>query len=448
MIPIITGVIITVLTLIFLGVKGHLHQCPPNQIMVFSGGSSRKLGYRLVRGTLGFRKPFLERVDTVELTNMIIELAANNAYAKGGVPLNVVGVANVKIASHEPLIHNAIERFLGKSRPEIMQVAKATLEGSLRGVLATLTPEQLNEDRGLFQERLVSEVEQDMTALGLVVDTLRIQNITDDVKYLDSIGRIRNAELLSSARVAEAIARADASVASSENNEREVEARVAAQIEITRAEGERSIQDAVTRRAAVVAEEQANIAAQVARAKAELDVQRARLDQVKAQLQADVIAPAQAKCEAMEAQAAANVASIVEDGKARASALEQLAEAWTDAGDNAREIFLIQKIEPIIKQLTATIGQTSVQKYTVIDTSSSGGGGMDAAKLVGFAEQLKEVFGVDVVAKLQEMAPAGGTLAKASLPTPKADPEAFRAPVPEPEPEMPKPFFSPPPVQK
>ncbi len=445
---VIIGVVLTLGLLIGAGIWGHLHQCPPNQILVFSGGSGGR-GYRLVKGTLGVRRPFVERVDMIDLTNMTIELNATNAYAKGGVPVNVVGVANVKIASHEPLVNNAIERFLGKGRTEIMQIAKATLEGSLRGVLATLTPEQLNEDRNLFQERLVQEGEQDMNALGLVVDTLRIQNITDDVKYLDSIGRIRNAELLSSARVAEAIARADASVRSSENSEREVEARIAAQINITKAEGERSVQDAITRRAAVVAEERATVAAQVARAKAELDVQKARLDQVRAQLQADVIAPAQAKCEAMEAQAAANVASIVEDGKARASALQQLAEAWTGAGDNAREIFLIQKIEPIIKQLTATIGQTSVQKYTVIDSSRSAGGGMDAARLAGLAEQFKEVFGVDIVSKLQEMAPLDQGGSHPELPEraskPVVEKEAFVAP--DPEPDLPKPFFTPPPIR-
>jgi flotillin len=444
---VIIGVVVTLLFLIGAGIWGHLHQCPPNQILVFSGGSGAR-GYRLVKGTLGVRRPFVERVDTVDLTNMTIELNATNAYAKGGVPVNVVGVANVKIASHEPLVHNAIERFLGKSRAEIMQVAKATLEGSLRGVLATLTPEQLNEDRSLFQERLVQEGEQDMNALGLVVDTLRIQNITDDVKYLDSIGRIRNAELLSSARVAEAIARADASVRSSENSERETEARIAAQIDITKAEGERSVQDAITRRAAVIAEEQALVAAKVARARAELDVQKARLDQVRAQLDADVIAPAKARCEAMEAQAAASVASIIEDGKARASALSQLSLAWTEAGDNAREIFLIQKIEPIIQQLTATIGQTNVQKYTVIDTGS--GGGSDASRLVGVAEQIKELFGVDVVAKLQQMAPVEGTQSAPQLPSPAIETKAeeFTVPAAQVQEDFPKPFFSTPPVQR
>src|SRR6185436_19564972 len=129
------------------------------------------------------------------------------AYSKGGVPLTVQGVANVKIAGHELVLNHAIERFLGKNRLEVMSIAKATLEGSLRGVLATLTPEQVNEDKILFADRLVQEVEHDMTCLGLVVDTLKIQNVADDVSYLNSIGRKQTAEVIRVARIAEARAK-------------------------------------------------------------------------------------------------------------------------------------------------------------------------------------------------------------------------------------------------
>ena len=46
---------------------------------------------------------------------MVIDLTATNAYSKGGIPLTVQGVANVKVAGHEPLLNHAIERFLGKT---------------------------------------------------------------------------------------------------------------------------------------------------------------------------------------------------------------------------------------------------------------------------------------------------------------------------------------------
>lgn len=402
---ILAGVVLFFVVLLILAFKNLYYVCTPSQVLIFSGSrtsvAGKSYGYRLIKGGSSFRKPFIEKVDMIDVSNMIIDLQATNAYVKGGVPVNVVGVANVKIASHEPLINNAIERFLGKTRAEVMAIAKATLEGSLRGVLATLTPEQLNEDRNLFAERLVQEVENDMTALGLVVDTLKIQNITDDVKYLDSIGRTRNADLLSSARVAEAIARADSMVRTAENNEREVHAQITADTSVAQADAQKMLTDALTQRQAVVAEENAAVAAMVAKAKAEVEVQKARIEQIRRQLEADVIQPAKAACEAAEENAKAQVAPIIEDGRARAEALRLMAKSWRDAGEDAREIFLLQKIEPVIEQITASIGTAPIEKMTMIGSSS--GGSLDAGKLLGMAEQIKEVFGIDVVDKLQRM---------------------------------------------
>lgn len=402
---IVGGALGVIVALLVLSLKSLFYVCPPNRVLIFSGASrrvgDRRVGYRVIKGGNAWRRPFIERVDAIDLTNMIIELNATGAYAKGGVPLNVQGVANVKIAGHEPVLNNAIERFLGRSRAEVMGIAKATLEGSLRGVLATLTPEQVNEDRNLFNEKLVQEVEQDMTALGLVVDSLKIQNITDDVRYLDSIGRIRNANLLSSARVAEAQARADASVRSSENLLQEVTAQITAQTRVATADADKRLTDAVTRRDAVIAEEMAAVAALIAKAEAEIKVQTERIEQTRRQLEADVIAPARAECESMEQKAQADVAPIIEDGRARAAALTQLAESWAKAGDQAREIFLLQKLESIVKQLTATIAETHVERMTVIDTQV--GGGTDATKLIALNEQVKELFGIDLAEKVRGM---------------------------------------------
>jgi flotillin len=396
------------LALFLLSLKGLIYNCAPNEVLIFSGKrrrvGDRVYGYRLIKGGTGIRIPFLERVDRMDLTNMVIDLTAMGAYSKGGVPLTVQGVANVKVAGHEPVLNNAIERFLGKGRQEIAAIAKATLEGSLRGVLASLTPEQVNEDRTLFAERLVQEVEADMTTLGMVVDTLKIQNVQDEVHYLDSIGRIRNAELNSKARTAEAVAKADSIEKQAENQLREVETQIEAEISVVKAEGQRRLTDALTRREAVVAEENATVAAAVAQAKAEVEVQKARIEQVRGKLQAEIIEPAKAACEAAEKAARAAVAPIVEDGKARAEALTTLAKSWQTAGDSARQIFLLQKIEPVISQITSTIAQANIEKITVIDPKiSAAGGAFNPGRLLSLAEQAKEVFGIDIVEKLRAM---------------------------------------------
>ncbi|MGE0000736.1 MAG: flotillin family protein [Fimbriimonadaceae bacterium] len=404
------GTVGVLVALLLLNLRTLFYVCPPNRVYIFSGTrrlvAGRRLGYRILKGGNMLRIPFIERVDQLDLTNMIIELGASGAYAKGGVPLNVQGVANVKVAGYEPVLNNAIERFLGKNRAEIMGIAKATLEGSLRGVLATLTPEEINEDRNLFNERLVQEVEQDMTALGLVVDSLKIQNMTDDVRYLDSIGRIRNASLIASARIAEAEARAASEIRRAENTLKEAQAQIDAETKVAQADAERRLIDAQTRRAAVVAEERAAVAALVAQAEAELKVQGARIEQVRKQLEADVIAVSEANCKAMEQRASADVATIVEEGRARADALLKLSEAWERAGPQAREIMVMQKLEPVLKIVTDTIADTKIDKLTVLGGS---GGKSDTSSLYLANEQIKEVFGIDIAEKVRHFGGAPGT---------------------------------------
>ncbi|MEO7454101.1 MAG: SPFH domain-containing protein [Fimbriimonadales bacterium] len=401
-IVIVVGVLVVALIALFITIVRLVQVCQPNEVLIFSGGrrrvADRDVGYRIVKGDRGIRTPLIERVDRMDLTNMIIDVSAVGAYSKGGVPLTVQGVANVKVAGHEPVLNNAIERFLGKSREEIMSIAKATLEGSLRGVLSTLTPEQVNDDKLLFAEKLVHEVEADMTSLGLVVDTLKIQNVQDDVKYLDSIGRKSTAEVLRVAKIAEAKATAQAAIRAAENRQREVTAQIQAKVNVAKADAQRRLTDALTKRDAVVAEENATVAAALAQAKAEVQVQKARIEQTRQQLEADVIAPAKAAAQEMEARAKADAAPIVQDGKARAEVLAQLAASWEKAGDNARQIFLLQKLDKVIGAITDVIGDTPIEKVAFI----AGSDGKDSLPLKTAAtlEGIQQVLGIDLKEKI------------------------------------------------
>jgi flotillin len=418
----IIGIILFVLLVVSLfGIRGLIYTCAPNEVLIFAGRKrrvgNRFYGFRLIKGGTGFKFPLIENVYRIDLTNMVIDITATNAYSKGGIPLTVQGVANAKIAGHEPLLYNAIERFLGKSRQDVMQIAKATLEGSLRGILATMTPEQVNEDKLLFAERLVAEVEQDMMALGLVVDTMKIQNVQDEVRYLESIGRKRNAEVVSKARVAEAIAQADAAVNHAINLERESLAQIQAEIEVAKAQAAKRLAEITSRRDALVAEEQAQVAALVAQARAELDVQSARIDQVRNKLQADVIAPAKASSEAAEANAKAQTALIVEEGRARADALRSISESWRQAGPNAREVLVAQKLDSIAEAIVNVIPEMGLDKVTLI---AGNGASNPVGKAVGTLEQIKEVFGIDVVEKVQQL---GKSKESRALPAKESEPE-------------------------
>ncbi|MGB3768926.1 MAG: SPFH domain-containing protein [Phormidesmis sp.] len=380
----------------YLIIKNLYYICQPNEVLIFAGSSQksgdRKLGYRLVKGGSSIKTPLLEKVMRMNLTNMIIELKVSNAYSKGGIPLQVDGVANIKIAGEEPTIHNAIERLLGKPRKEVEKIAKETLEGNLRGVLASLTPEQVNEDKIAFAKSLLDEAEEDLEKLGLVLDTLQIQNISDDVRYLDSIGRKQQADLQRDARIAEAEAKAESQVQSAENQKITAVRRLERDIGISQAAAEQRTQDALTMRAAVVAEAEAEIAAELARIQADVPVQEERIKQVTQQLKADVVAPAEAQCKRAIAQAQGNASTILEEGKAQAEGTKRLAESWVTAGDSARDIFLLQKLEGLLKTLSATVPEVDVQNVTIIDTNS----GNLATQAAAFMTQLKQTSGLDV----------------------------------------------------
>ncbi|HBY76190.1 MAG TPA: flotillin, partial [Cyanobacteria bacterium UBA11148] len=108
----------------------------------------------VISGGRAIRIPIIETVKRMDVTTMPVPVEVRNAYAKGGTPLNIQAIANVKISSDPTVVGNAIERFLDCDRSELVRVAQETLEGNLRGVVATLTPEQVNEDRLKFAERI------------------------------------------------------------------------------------------------------------------------------------------------------------------------------------------------------------------------------------------------------------------------------------------------------
>jgi flotillin len=273
--------------------------CHPNEAIILSGRPRRlengtTVGYRIIRGGRALRIPLLERAARMSLEAMPVELAVKNAYSKGGIPLIVAAIANVKIDSEEPAFGNAVERFLGK-QDEIHQIAKDTLEGNLRGVLATLTPEEVNEDRLKFAQSLIEEADTDLKQLGLHLDTLKIQNVSDEAGYLDSIGRRKTAEVLAAARKAEAekAAEAEQIEAAARQRAEVAKARAQQEVETTKIDVQRQLKTtaAVAQAAAqkAEAEQQALIQQAQAESKRQAEVARALAEQAikTAQIDAD-----------------------------------------------------------------------------------------------------------------------------------------------------------------
>jgi flotillin len=410
LVALLVAVAVAFVVVLSLVVSRLLYICPPNEVLIFSGaqragGEGRRIGYRVIKGGRAVRLPLLEYVDRMDLTNMPIEVSVKSAYSKGGIPLNVHGIANIKIAGEQPVLDNAVERFLGVPRDRIMSVAKETLEGNLRGVLATLTPEEVNEDKIKFAQSLLSEAEDDLRRIGLELDTLKIQDVSDDVGYLDSIGRRQSAEVQKRAIIAEAGSKADSAIRSASNHRETEISRLEAQLGALRAENARRVTDAQTRGAATIAEARGAVSAKLARAEAELDVQRARIEQVRRQLQADVLEPARAQKAAAEAAAKGQAAQIVEQGRATGEALEHIAAAGRKAGAGARQVFLLQKVDALVRIVMGTVGDLKIRKLTSLGTLGGSNSGDLTAKLIAASAQLKAATGVDLLRALEQQRP-------------------------------------------
>lgn len=413
MIPILSGGFgvalgLMVVVLVFIA-KQFLFVGKPNELLIFSGQSHKledgsTIGYRVVHGGWAWRIPLLEKVDRMPLTTLPIELQIQNAYSKGGIPLAVHAIANVKVSSNKRTSNNAIERFLGRDQGEIRQVAKESLEGHLRGIVARMTPEEVNEDRLKFAEELVDEAGEDLTKLGLTLDTLKVQSVSDDVQYLDSIGRERLANVLSEAEQAESTAKADAEEAQAQYSREGQVADEQAETQIKERENDLRRVVAELEAKAKSEEERAEQAALAARARAEQQLQEIRAKLEHLRLTSDMVLPAEANRQAAEMQSRTDAAQIAADGQALAEVLTMMTDVWISAGDDAKDIFLIQQLETVLTKVTDRVKNLDVGEVTLVD----GGDGRAipghiAALPATVASVLKEfgnTTGVDVPAIL------------------------------------------------
>jgi flotillin len=384
---------------LFAMVKKLLWVSTPNEALIFSGSQrkleGRTLAYRYVRGGRSMRRPLIERVDVMDLSMFTVVVNVTGAFTKGGIPLTIQGVANVKLPGEEPLLSNAVERFLGRTREEIYYIAKETLEGNLRGVLASLTPEEVNEDKQRFAQILLEEAEHDMSRMGLVLDTLKIQNVTDEVNYLSSIGRIRGASLNMEQAIAEAEARADAAVQQAGNWAASEVAKVDADLQIQREETAKRIADAKSRREAMIQESRGQVAAQIAQVTAEIERQKARALQEKRRLDADVVQPAIAKQRAAEEQARGEAASTIERGRAEAGSLAALVESYRAGGAAARDVLALQNLLPLLAHVAGAHHSLTIGKMSVLPADGAAGSDL-ARRAIGASEQIKAATGVDL----------------------------------------------------
>lgn len=391
--------------------RSFLCICKPNEVIVLSGRKrksreGKELGYRVLSGGRGIRIPILETIKRIDVTTMAVTVKVTKAYSKGGTPLNIQAIANVKVSSDHRIVGNAIERFLDQDRSEIIRVARETLEGNLRGVVATLTPEELNENRLEFSQRIASGVSRDLNKLGLQIDTLKIQNISDDVNYLNSLGRRQIALVIKNAEIAESDAISEAE---------QIEAQCEEQAQVAQAQDSIVIKDRDNKLRQVKAEldleassqeEITTAAALEATAKAQQKLQTVRSQLERLRLQAEQVLPAEANQIAQKLIAKGDAASFRENIEAEALVNEMLSLVWQQTGKDAKELFLIQQLETVLNEAVNIPGKLKLGQVNVIDN----GDGKSLASLVNvypeifsqFLTSVKDTLSIDIVGILNE----------------------------------------------
>lgn len=352
-IPIVIVVVVVLALLIALTLlsKNYI-KVSPNRAAVISGrtrklGDGTTVGYRQVRGGATLVIPFLEKVEYLDLNVITVPLTTTRAYTGQGVPVSVKAVANVKIKGDDQSLRAAAERFLGMPQNEFHQLVFQTLEGHLRAILGTLTVEEINNDRQSFAQKLTSEAAVDLEKMGIGLDALTIQEISDEEGYLDALGKRRTAEVKRDAEIGQAEANRDSKIKASlalqegekvrlntealiaqSNRETEIQkAQVQAEIEKERATAKQAGPLAEAKAQQEVVAEEVRI--EKIRTQEQISVQEQEVLRKEKELEATVVKQAEAdrKAAVLRAQGAQEAQILEAEGKKQA----QIAQAEADA---------------------------------------------------------------------------------------------------------------------
>lgn len=414
------GVGIAAAVLVGLGLfRRFLFICRPNEMLVVSGKrhstSSGSSDFTVIQAGSHWRVPLLQTVFRLDGRLMPIELQLTKVLSNGGIPLDIHAIANVKIASDPQFVYNAVERFLSVPAETIRTTAQQTLEGALREVVSQLTPEQVNEDRIEFANRLLESTNDVFSKMGLHLDTLKIQRVEDEAKYLVNIGRTQIANAIRDAENAESQANQEIAQEEAAAHQRVELAQKQAAITVTQKRNQlRTMQGQLEGKAQSV-ERESIVYTEQARAEAEQELQELRKQLEAKRLYAEIVLPAEAKRTAVELLAEGQAAIKREQGVATAEVMKQMAEAIRAAGPRARELFVVSQLEALVAHAANGVKDLSVQEIHVVD--SGDGRTLPAlsasypAAVAALLNTLRGVTGVD----LQELLGQPSALAMHSM---------------------------------
>jgi flotillin len=418
-------------------------------------------GFRIIRGGGTFVWPAWEQYEILSLRMMTLEIDLRHVYTIQGIPINVKAVAQVKVQGDIDHIRRAAEGFLGMPVDAVQATIKETVAGHLRGIIGTLTVEELYRDQRRFQEKVREEAHVDLMGMGFEFRSFVFQAIQDDQGYLNALGQPKIQEALKGARIATAVADREAAVEEEQARQQKEQKRIGVNTEIAEADRALSLKKASIKKEVDVADAQAVKAGEmeikvqdikiaereVERQKLELNAQireqadakkyeaerladakkytveqeavaeRLRREQAAKALQAEGIAKAEAESVQRRQIGLAEAEAILARGEAEAEARRKLAEAlklYNEAGLSIEALKVLPEIAAAVAEPLARAGET-----TIISTGGRPGDGTGAARLTDDVIQvlsqlgpvMKQLSGVDLDSLLHNIARLPGAVA-------------------------------------
>ncbi|MBI4788316.1 MAG: flotillin family protein [Chloroflexi bacterium] len=425
--------VIFVLFVVLLFIASRYQKVGPNEALIISGrgqmrvdpttGQKERVGYRIVKGGGTVVWPVVERAERLSLEVMTLEVETPRVYSSQGVALTVDGIAQVKVRSDEISIATSAEQFLSKSTEEIKQVALQTLEGHLRGIVGTLSVEEIYKDRDRFAQRVQEVSAGDMANMGLGIISFTIKDIKDDQGVQKAA---YDAEVNKQKAAAELAYPLQQNKTNQEVKAEEVQVEVIAkkkqievqEQEVARREKEleatiRKPAEAERYRIQTIADGNKYQAVTTAGGQAEatrvIGQSEADANKARGLAQADVIrAQGLAEADANKARGLAEADVIQAQGFAEAEAMKRKADAWLQYNQAA----IIQQLIEALPKVAAAIAEplSKTERIVVISNGSDGSGAgaskvsQDVANIIAQVPATVEALtGVDLIATIKDL---------------------------------------------
>ena len=183
---------------------------------------------RCLHGGGTFIVPLLQNYAYLNLEPMTIDIELQSALSKKNIRVNVPSTFTIGISTHPDIMNNAAERLLRLGEKDIAGQARDIILGQTRLVIATLSIEDINQDREKFLNLVNKNVSTEVNKIGLELINVNIRDITDESGYIEALGRKAASEAINQAKVEVAEAERSGSIGQATAN-REMTVQVAEQ---------------------------------------------------------------------------------------------------------------------------------------------------------------------------------------------------------------------------